>query len=186
MILLALGANLASAAGAPPQTLKTAIAQLEAQAQLRGLSVSRLYRSAAWPDPDGQAYGNCCVAARTEIGPEALLTACHIIEDRFGRRREGRWASRTLDIDLIDYDGTIRPAPGGSESGPPESALILPHPRCHDRAFVLLPLRDVAAGWIHPVSGRSIASLIAALPDGQACHPVPWEDPWEAGAYAPA
>jgi 2-amino-4-hydroxy-6-hydroxymethyldihydropteridine diphosphokinase len=82
-----------------------------------------------------------------------LLAALHGIEARFGRTRTRPNAPRTLDLDLIDYDGRI-------ESGPPE----LPHPRAGLRAFVLLPLRNVAPQWTHPVSGQSVDGLIAAMP----------------------
>lgn len=70
----------------------------------------------------------------------------------YGRVRSARNAPRTLDLDILDYNGTV-------QSGPPE----LPHPRLHDRAFVLIPLRDVAPGWRHPVSGKPLDELIAGL-----------------------
>lgn len=76
----------------------------------------------------------------------------HETEDLFGRTRGTRNAPRTLDLDLIDYDGRI-------ESGPPE----LPHPRLAERAFVLVPLQDVAPSWRHPASGKLIAELLSAL-----------------------
>jgi 2-amino-4-hydroxy-6-hydroxymethyldihydropteridine diphosphokinase len=89
----------------------------------------------------------------TALDPTALMAALHRIEDRFGRARRVRNAARTLDIDLIDYDGRVMNGP-----------LILPHPRLTERAFVLLPLADVAPDWRHPVTGRSVAELIASLP----------------------
>jgi 2-amino-4-hydroxy-6-hydroxymethyldihydropteridine diphosphokinase len=90
------------------------------------------------------------------LSPLDLLNVLHAVEASFGRRRiagpEQKNAPRTLDLDLIDYNGLVQP-------GPPE----LPHPRMAQRAFVLLPLREVAPDWKHPKSGRSIAELIAAL-----------------------
>jgi len=86
-------------------------------------------------------------------GPVELLTRLHAIEAAFGRRRDGTSnAARTLDLDLLDFDGM-------QLDGRP----VLPHPRMTDRAFVLVPLADVAPDWRHPVSGRSIADLVADL-----------------------
>jgi 2-amino-4-hydroxy-6-hydroxymethyldihydropteridine diphosphokinase len=89
-----------------------------------------------------------------EAGPVALLARLQAIEARGGRVRGVPNAARTLDLDMIDLGGTVRPGP----------APVLPHPRAHERAFVLLPLRDVAPGWCHPVLGRTVEDLIAALP----------------------
>ena len=85
--------------------------------------------------------------------PAQLLAALHDVEVKFGRVRKVRNAPRTLDLDLIDYDGRI-------QEGPPQ----LPHPRIAGRPFVLVPLRDVAPDWRHPHSGRTVSELIAALP----------------------
>jgi len=79
------------------------------------------------------------------------------VERRFGRVRRDRNEPRVLDLDLLDYDGLVQ------RSG----AAVLPHPRLHERAFVLLPLRDVAPQWRHPVLGRTVDELVAALPPGQ-------------------
>jgi 2-amino-4-hydroxy-6-hydroxymethyldihydropteridine diphosphokinase len=82
--------------------------------------------------------------------PESMLTALQAIEARFGRRRAELNAARTLDLDLIDMDGLVRDAPDP----------ILPHPRAHSRAFVLLPLLDVVPDWVHPANGRSARALL--------------------------
>jgi 2-amino-4-hydroxy-6-hydroxymethyldihydropteridine diphosphokinase len=87
------------------------------------------------------------------LSPAALLTLLHEVEASFGRKRAEPNAPRTLDLDILDYEGRV-------EQGPP----VLPHPRMAGRAFVLLPLRDVAPDWRHPVSGQSISDLISALP----------------------
>ena len=89
-----------------------------------------------------------------EIPPRTLLDALQAIERRAGRLRGALNAARTLDLDIIDMGGLVR-----TESDP-----ILPHPRAHLRAFVLLPLRDVAPGWRHPLLGETVESLIARLP----------------------
>jgi 2-amino-4-hydroxy-6-hydroxymethyldihydropteridine diphosphokinase len=117
---------------------------------------SRLYRSPAWPDPSDPEFVNAVARVETNLDPAALLARLHALEASFGRVRREVNAPRTLDLDLIDYDGRIS-APG--------AVPIVPHPRMDKRAFVLLPLADVAPNWRHPASGRAIAELIAALPD---------------------
>ena len=152
MILIGLGANLPSPAGKPADTLNAALAAFA----VRSITIemqSGFYRSSAWPDPNDPPFINAVAAVRTDLSPRDLLTALHELESSFGRKRGEPNAPRPLDLDLLDYDGRI-------QEGPP----LLPHPRMEDRAFVLLPLRDVAPHWRHPVSGRTVSELIAALP----------------------
>jgi 2-amino-4-hydroxy-6-hydroxymethyldihydropteridine diphosphokinase len=152
MILIALGANIPSRAGAPAQTLHAAIAEF-GRAGIRTPAVSPFYETPAWPEPGDPLFVNAVASIQTTLAPAALLALLHRIERDFGRVRSVRNAPRTLDLDIIDYDGRI-------DGGPP----TLPHPRIDSRGFVLIPLRDVAPAWRHPVSGRSVAELIAALP----------------------
>jgi 2-amino-4-hydroxy-6-hydroxymethyldihydropteridine diphosphokinase len=154
MILIALGANLPSPAGPPEQTLKTALRQLAARS-ITIVKQSGFYRSAAWPDPNDPSFVNAVAAVKTDFDPAALLSVLHEIEAAFGRQRGKPNAPRTLDVDLLDYDGRI-------EDGPPQ----LPHPRMDARAFVLVPLREVAPNWRHPVSGHGVSDLIEKLPAG--------------------
>jgi len=151
MIVIALGANLPSRAGAPRETLLAALDALTAFG-VRVTAVSPFYASKAWPDPGDPAFVNAVAIVETELSPHALMTRLHEVETSFGRKRSTKNAPRPLDLDLIDYDGRV-------ENGPP----VLPHPRMHDRAFVLAPLADVAPGWRHPISGRSVGLLLAAL-----------------------
>jgi 2-amino-4-hydroxy-6-hydroxymethyldihydropteridine diphosphokinase len=113
------------------------------------------------------------VSVRTGLGPEEVIAVLHDVERSLGRDRTKRWAPRTLDLDLIDCDGAILPDPATyrswadatsevQQSKAPEQ-LILPHPRVQDRGFVLLPLRDVAPDWTHPVTGQSVDAMIARL-----------------------
>jgi 2-amino-4-hydroxy-6-hydroxymethyldihydropteridine diphosphokinase len=158
MILLGLGANLPSVThGAPPATLAAAIEALAGE----GVALVRQspwYRSAPLPAGDQPWYVNGVIAVATRLAPAELLALLHRIERHFGRRRRTRNEPRVLDLDLLDYRGLVE-AEG--------TAVVLPHPRLHERAFVLLPLRDVAPQWRHPVSGESVEALIAALPPGQ-------------------
>lgn len=155
MILIALGANLPSRVGAPAQTLRAALAEL-AERGAPPAAVSRFFETQAWPDPCEPRFVNAVARVETKLDADELLELLHAVEHAFGRRRAARNAPRTLDLDLLDYEGRI-------QAGPPQ----LPHPRLETRGFVLLPLADVAPHWRHPKSGRTIAELVAALPDAE-------------------
>ena len=155
MILIALGANLPSRAGEPAQTLAAALAALD-QHGVKVLGVSSYYVTPAWPDPSDPPFVNAVARIETERTPDALMNLLHETETAFGRVRSQKNAPRTLDLDLLDYDGRI-------QAGPPS----LPHPRLADRAFVLVPLGDVAPRWRHPVTRQSVQELLAALPEAE-------------------
>lgn len=141
--------------GRPPQEiLLTVIAALGRIGRLG--AVSRLYASPAWPDPADPPFVNAVAALETGLSPAALLTALHAIEAGFGRRRTREYGPRTLDLDLLDYDGLVRTADASS-------ALVLPHPGIGLRDFVLRPLAEVAPRWIHPVTGESVERLLSRL-----------------------
>jgi 2-amino-4-hydroxy-6-hydroxymethyldihydropteridine diphosphokinase len=152
MIVIALGANLASRVGAPRTTLDAALARLSENG-VRVESVSSYYVTKAWPDPADPDFVNAVARIDTTRSPRELLELLHDTEAFFGRTPGARNAPRTLDLDLIDYDGRTEP-------GPPE----LPHPRLADRAFVLVPLSEIAPSWKHPATGTKISELLAALP----------------------
>ena len=152
MIVIALGANLPSRAGSPRDTLKAALTELTAHG-VHVSTVSSYYVTKAWPDPADPPFVNAVARIDTKLAPAELMALLHATEESFGRQRTKRNAPRTLDLDLIDYDGRV-------ESGPP----VLPHPRLGDRAFVLVPLADIAPDWRHPVTKVPLSRLIAALP----------------------
>ncbi len=164
-ILIALGANLPSDSfGSPRETLEAALAELERRG-VRVVRRSRWYESAPVP-PSGQPwYVNGVAAVETSLDPVALLAALHEVEQEFGRVRGARNAARVVDLDLIAYGEEVRPGP---------EAPILPHPRAAERAFVLLPLVEVAPGWRLPGAGpdATLAVLIARLPQGQEIRPM--------------
>ena len=150
-VLIALGANIPSAAGPPAKTLCAALRALE-QAGLEPMDISPFYETEAWPDPGDPPFLNAVAAFKTRLQPFALLTLLHEVETRFGRRRSALNAPRSLDLDLLDYDGRVE-----------EGAVMLPHPRLAQRRFVLEPLAAVAPGWRHPVSGKTVEAMLKAL-----------------------
>ena len=163
MILVAIGANLSSRRWGPPlAACRAALPALEA-AGVRVIQASRWYHSAPLPVSDSPWYINGVVRVEADLAPAALLTLLHRIEDDFGRRRGAPNEPRTLDLDLLAHGNQVS-APGDWPS--------LPHPRLHERAFVLLPLAEVAPHWCHPMSGASVGALIEALPSGQVSEPL--------------
>jgi 2-amino-4-hydroxy-6-hydroxymethyldihydropteridine diphosphokinase len=133
--------------------LEGALAALDASPGVRLLARSRWYRSAPVgpPQPD---YVNGCALLAVALEPEALLERLLATERRYGRARGERWGPRNLDLDLLLM--------GDRRLSTPQ--LTLPHPRLQERAFVLVPLAEIAPAWIDPISGRSVAELAAALP----------------------
>ncbi|HYD98999.1 MAG TPA: 2-amino-4-hydroxy-6-hydroxymethyldihydropteridine diphosphokinase [Alphaproteobacteria bacterium] len=162
MILVAIGSNLPHPLHGPPlKVAEAALAALEA-AGIRVAARSPWYETRPVPVSDQPWYVNGVAAVRTDLPPPALLARLHGIEADFGRVRSVANAARILDLDLIAYGDAVSPGP----------APILPHPRMHERAFVLLPLRDIAPDWRHPITGAALDGLIAALPPDQAAEPL--------------
>jgi len=155
MILIAIGANLPGPAGEPPLTIcREAAVELDTLPGLRLRGLSRWYLTAPIPLSDQPDYVNAVAHLEGSVDPASLLAAMLEIETRFGRQRGVPNAARTLDLDLIDMGGLVRRGPDP----------VLPHPRAHERGFVLWPLRDVAPGWVHPNLHRTVDALIQALP----------------------
>jgi 2-amino-4-hydroxy-6-hydroxymethyldihydropteridine diphosphokinase len=156
MILIGLGANLPGPAGQPAGTLKHALGKLNSKG-IKIRDISSFYETAAWPDPADPAFVNAVARVETDLQPVELLTLLHGVETALGRLRSVTNAPRALDLDLLDYDGRVM-----------DGKLVLPHPRMTERSFVLVPLGEIAPGWRHPVSGKGVAELLAALPDRDA------------------
>ncbi len=152
MILIALGANLPSPAGPPAETLRRALGALD-DCGARVLKVSRFFRSAAWPPSEQPGFVNAAAAVQWDGTPQALMQLLLEVEAAFGRARGDIWAARSLDLDLLDFDG-------GAVAEP---FLTLPHKHLHERGFVLAPLVDIAPDWRHPALGLTAAALLAGL-----------------------
>lgn len=146
-VLLGLGANL----GDPIRQLSDAVSRLAGVITPR--SVSTVYRTEPVGHRDQPDFYNLVLTGATRLPPEALLERCREVEAALGRTRTFANAPRTLDVDLLAYGDLVLDEP----------ALTLPHPRMHQRGFVLVPLVEVAPEWRHPVLGRSALELLQEL-----------------------
>ena len=150
--LIALGSNQLSVAGDPKDTVLQAMEIIQ----------------------NSEAEILASIKISISQSPEQILNFLHRIETRFGRERLVRWGPRTIDLDLLAVDTEIRPDVETylhwrrlseiEQAHQAPSELILPHPRLQDRAFVLVPLADVAPEWVHPVLKKSVREMLNALP----------------------
>ncbi|TVP64481.1 MAG: 2-amino-4-hydroxy-6-hydroxymethyldihydropteridine diphosphokinase [Leptolyngbya sp. LCM1.Bin17] len=145
---IALGANL----GNPQQTLEAAFQALNRPPDLHLVAQSHLYQTAPVgpPQPD---YINACALVETTLPPPDLLKTLLQIEQQFGRVRRVRWGPRSLDLDLLFYGQQVIDTP----------TLQVPHPRLGDRAFVLVPLAEIAPDWMDPTTGHTVQTLSQAI-----------------------
>ena len=156
-VFLGIGGNLVPEGYASVRAgCDAAIEQLAASG-FANLESSPWYETAPVPVSDQPWYMNAVISATTSMPPDVALDTIHAVEADFGRVRGVRNAARVLDIDLLDYGGMVLHS----------DAITLPHPRMHQRAFVLLPLGDLAPDWVHPRLQQEVGPLIAALPPDQ-------------------
>ncbi len=127
---LGLGGNI----GDPPSAMAYALTHIDRHLDCAIVSVSRLYQTPPWGKTDQPDFFNCCAVIRTRLEPHALLDVCLAIERDMKRERIERWGPRAIDIDILTFDDR--------RSNDPQ--LVLPHPRMTERAFVLVPLADIA------------------------------------------
>jgi len=147
-----LGSNLGDRRAA----LEGAIRALGALPGIRVTAVSRVHETDPVGGPPQGRFLNAVAELRTTLDARALMDALGEIEVRFGRERTERWGPRTLDLDLLLYGEEVIDSPG----------LTVPHPRMHQRRFVLEPLCEVAPEARHPVLGRSARELLNVLEEG--------------------
>jgi 2-amino-4-hydroxy-6-hydroxymethyldihydropteridine diphosphokinase len=121
---------------------------------IRVVKMSSAYETAPWGVEDQPGYMNMAVMASTDLGPHELLSALKDIEKRMGRAGTARWGPRVIDLDILIYGDLV-------EEGP---RLTIPHPRMHERGFVLRPLNEIAPGAVHPSLGKTIEDLYKMLP----------------------
>ena len=185
-VLIALGANLSTTEGGPPaETIKRAMAALEDA--YFAVESSKLYQTPCFPAGAGPDYVNAAMLLKSNANPAQILAKLHEVEALFGRERRQRWGMRTLDLDLIAVGDRILPdeatharwrnMPADLQVSATPDRLILPHPRLQDRAFVLVPMADVAQDWVHPLLGLSIRQMYEALPADEIEAVVPLDLP---------
>ena len=158
MILIGIGSNLAGRNYDSPRETTTAALHLLPTIGVRLIARSAWYLSQPMPPSDQPWFINAVAVVATRLAPPALLDRLLALEARFGRVRGVRNAARTLDLDLLAYHGRICRT----------VSLELPHPRLHERRFVLAPLCEIAPLWRHPRLGLTATALLARLPTGQA------------------
>lgn len=151
IVYLSLGSNLGDRVG----YLQQATSLLSAIPQIRIVSTSSFYETEPWQMESKNWFVNAIVQISTALNPEELLRECHRIETQLGRKRDGNknYADRTIDIDILFYDDLIINAPG----------LTIPHKFFHKRAFLMVPMLEIAQDFVHPLFKKTIADLYDEL-----------------------
>lgn len=156
MIYIGLGANMPGKYGPPENAIQAALDEINADPEIGVIAASSIWHSAPVPVSDQPWFANAVCAIETHLPPRALLARLKKIEQEAGREERERNAPRVLDLDIVAYGKFIT-----------MDAPILPHPRMHERAFVLYPLQEITPEWVHPALECPVAELIEMLPPGQ-------------------
>lgn len=186
IIYIALGSNATDSPIKSAQLLRSAVLQIT-------LVIGNIYKSSnifqtpCFPRGAGPDFANSVVAVETDLPVADVLERLHQIEAEFGRERLVRWGQRTLDLDLLADGDLVLPdrstflewkdLPLSQQLSKAPDQLILPHPRIQDRAFVLVPWAEIEGGWLHPVLGKTVMEMCAALSDEDRAEvrPIPGE-----------
>ena len=181
-MIIALGSNQQAVEASPQLIVERAIEAL------RGLGlvirkISRFYQTPCFPVGAGPDYVNAACLLETTWSPSEVIETLHSIEQEFGRKRIQRWGQRTLDLDLISVEDVVCPSLKihdkwrnldlATQKIEAPTELIVPHPRVQDRAFVLIPMMDIAPDWVHPILGLSVSEMLDALPLGEKVDVIP-------------
>lgn len=179
---IALGSNQSSHAGGPRETVQQAIQMME-NIGLQVRDVSRFYTNPAFPAGSGPDYVNAVVYVTSEWSCLKILEELHKLEAGLGRKRDIRWGARTVDLDLLAVGDVVYPdvqvqnhwrsLPLSQQMSQTPDDLILPHPRLQDRAFVLVPMAEIAPDWRHPVLKKTVLQMLSDLPQHDKDQVVP-------------
>ncbi len=159
MILIGLGSNMTGPWGAPRDCVGRALQVLD-ERPFKLVKASTLIETTPFGKQDQPAYINAVARIKTRLPALVLLQALRNMERSAGRQRRERWGERTLDLDILDYNGVVL------EEGVEQTVdaeLVLPHPAISEREFVLVPIIEIAPRWKHPVSGMTARKMLAAL-----------------------
>jgi len=157
IVYLALGSNL----GERKANLQAAVEAMAPGARL--LAASPVYETPPWGYLNQPNFLNQVIRAETDLSPNELLVYLKELEKRLGRTKTLRYGPRTIDVDILFYDDLILDEPG----------LTIPHPRMQGRAFVLVPLADLAPDMLHPLEGKTISALLEQVDQSEI---VPYEE----------
>lgn len=166
--LIAMGTNLAFGDLPRESVLELAIQHMDERLGMVRAQ-SKVFSTPAFPKGNGPSFLNTAITLQTTLEADNLLINLHKIEEEFGRDRQDRWGPRTLDLDLIALGDQVLPdaethrkwreMPLEMQMNRTPDGLILPHPRLQDRAFVLVPLAEIAPGWTHPLLKKTLRQL---------------------------
>ena len=176
IVLVAAGSNRFSSAGSPTETLAQAMKLLSREGRVIR-AASRFFQTPCFPKGAGPDFVNAAFALELDGDAARALDLLHAVEAALGRERTTRWGQRTLDLDLLACGQQVRPnrttvarwidLPLDAQMRTAPEELVLPHPRIQDRAFVLVPLMDIAPEWVHPIIGMSVRQMLAAIPEAE-------------------
>ena len=155
MIFIGIGSNTPATGFVSPKATIRAAIDLFDDFDITLVRLSKFYLTSPVPASDQPWFVNCVAQIETSLSPAACMTNLHHLESAFQRVRSVPNASRTLDLDLLDYNGVVT----GNQS-----MLRLPHPRINERAFVLFPLSEICPNWVSPLDGSNLEELINKLP----------------------
>lgn len=142
-VYLSLGSNI----GNRKKYLSKAVNELRSVGEIK--KISQIYQTVAWGVTDQNDFYNLCLLIETNLTPESLLEKINSIEKFLGRKKRGKWQEREIDIDILFYGSQSIKTPN----------LVIPHPEIINRAFVLVPLSEIAPNYKHPEDNKTIASL---------------------------
>ena len=181
-VLIALGSNVTSLSSSPEQLLNESMDEISKSVGKISLR-SKNYRTPCFPAGAGPEFANAVIRVETGLDIPGILEALHRIEADFGRVRTVRWGQRTLDLDLLAADDVVCPddvtlnqwinLPLDRQMAETPDQLLLPHPRLQDRAFVLIPMADVAPDWKHPILAKTVLEMLEQLPRDEIDQVVP-------------